>query len=469
MYAKVIQHGKLIKTIRLKISILFILSLACYAQNQYTVMSYNLLNYPGSDSAIRNPYFRTVIANTEPDILVVQEILSQTGVNSFLNNVLNIAASGYAVGIFIDGPDTDNAIFYKSASFTFLVNNVITTSLRNINEFILTENITGDTIRIYSLHLKAGTASSDQQQRLAEVTALRNVTDNLASTSNFIVCGDFNIYSSNESAYIKLKEQANQGYFVDIFNLSGTWNNEAYAVYHTQSPRTRQFNGGATGGMDDRFDMILFSQEVIDSGKIFFVPGSFISYGNDGNHYNDSINKPPNTAVSQQIADALHYSSDHIPIIAKIKFEQNNILQITVNLTDGWNILSVPVLAADMTGVNLFPTAISPFYSFNNIYNQVSVLESGKGYWVKFEGNQNKSIIGTIVGSNEIQVNQGWNLIGPFAFDVSVSNITTLPANIITSTFFGYEGGYTQADTLQPGKGYWVKVNQNGILQLTTD
>lgn len=469
MYTKEIPPSKLIKTIHLKISILFILSLASYAQNQYTVMSYNLLNYPGSDSAIRNPYFRTVIANTEPDILVVQEILSQTGVNGFLNNVLNFASSGYAPGTFINGPDTDNAIFYKSVSFTFLANNVITTSLRNINEFVLSENITGDTIRIYSLHLKAGTASSDQQQRLAEVTTLRNVTDNLSPHSNFIVCGDFNIYNSNEAAYQKLKDQSTQGFLVDIFNLTGVWNNESYAFYHTQSPRTRQFNGGATSGMDDRFDMILFSQAVIDSGKIFFVPGSFISYGNDGNHYNDSINKPPNTVVSQQVADALHYSSDHIPIIATIKFEQNNILQTTVNLIDGWNILSVPVLAADMTGVNLFPTAISPFYSFNNIYNQVNVLESGNGYWVKFEGNQNNTIIGTNVESNEIQVNQGWNLIGSFAFDVSVSNITTLPANIITSTFFGYEEGYNPVDTLKPGKGYWVKTNQNGIIYINTN
>ena len=109
-------------------------------------MSYNILNYPGSTSAIRNPYFRTVIANTVPDVLVVQEILSQEGVDGFLNNVLNIASSGYAAGTFIDGYDTDNAIFYKTASFTFIANNVIPTSLRDINEFVLSENSTGDTI-----------------------------------------------------------------------------------------------------------------------------------------------------------------------------------------------------------------------------------------------------------------------------------------------------------------------------------
>lgn len=432
-------------------------------------MSYNLLNYPGSDSAIRNPYFRTVIESTLPDVLVVQEILSQAGVNGFLNNVLNVASSGYSAGTFIDGPDTDNAIFYKAASFTFLANNVITTDLRNINEFVLSENSTGDTIRIYSLHLKAGTSSSDQLQRLTEVIALRNVTNNLPPSSNYIVCGDFNIYSSNELSYIELKDQTAPGYFIDIFNLPGTWNNEAYAQYHTQSPRTRQFNGGSTGGMDDRFDIILFSQEVIDSGKIFFVPGSFLNFGNDGNHYNDSINKPPNNVVNQQIANALHNSSDHIPIIATIKFESDNILQFTVNLSDGWNILSVPVSAPDMTAITLFPTAISPFYSFNSTYNQVSSLENGKGYWAKFDGNQDITITGTSVNNNEISVNQGWNLIGPFAFDLPVSSITTFPPDIIISTFYGYDGvGYTMANTLQPGKGYWVKTSQSGVIYLNT-
>ncbi len=458
----------MIKAISLKLLMLIILSSTCFSQNQYKIMSYNLLNYPGSDSAIRNPYFRTVIANTVPDILVVQEILSQEGVNGFLNNVLNLASSGYAAGTFINGYDTDNAIYYKSSSFTFLSNNVIPTSLRDINEFVLAENLTGDTIRIYSVHLKAGTAASDKQQRLAEATALRNVTDNLPPHSNFIVCGDFNIYSSDETAYQKLKDPTSAGCFIDIFNLTGTWNNQAYAQYHTQSPRTRQFNGGSTGGMDDRFDMILFSQAVIDSGSIFYLPGSFINYGNDGNHYNDSINSPPNNAVSQQIANALHYSSDHIPIMATLNFEQDNILHAQVSISDGWNILSVPVSAPEMTASVLFPTAISPFYSFNSIYNQVSTLENSKGYWAKFSGNQNVIISGINSASNEISVNQGWNLIGPFENEMSIENLTTSPANIIISSFYGYEGGYIPASVLKPGKGYWVKTNQNGNIILNS-
>ena len=441
---------------------------AAYSQVEYTIMSYNLLNYPGNDSLVRNVYFRTVLLSVVPDVLVVQEITSQAGVDGFLNNVLNTALSGYGAGIFINGPDTDNAIFYKTTSFTFLSNNIITTELRNISEFVLKENSTGDTLRIYSLHLKAGTGTSNQQQRLGEVTLLRNVTDILSPNTDYIVCGDFNIYGSNEPAYQKLIDQTTGGYLIDIFDLSGTWNTESYATYHTQSPRVRQFGGGATGGMDDRFDMILYSQSLINSGGIYFVPGTFVNYGNDGNHYNDSINRPPNNVVSQQVADALHYSSDHIPVFVKLRFEQNTNTQITFDLINGWNQISVPLLAEDMTATTLFPTAVSAFYSYNSGYNLVTVLENGKGYWAKFSSNQSVTITGNIVSNNDIPVNDGWNLIGPFNNEVQVTDITTVPPDILASPFYGYNGGYYIGNILQPGRGYWIKTDQSGIIRLNS-
>jgi len=312
---------------------LILLSFNCFylfPQPTHKIMSYNALNYPGSTASIRNPYFSSVISNANPDILVMQEMTSQTGVNGFLTNVLIPINSSYTAGTFLDGPDTDNAIFFKSNLFTFISNTVIPTTLRDINEFKLIYNATSDTLRIYSVHLKASDTPADEQQRLSEVTILRNVTDALPTNKNYIVCGDFNIYGSTEPAYQKLLNQSTTGYFLDLFNLSGTWNNSAYAQYHTQSPRVRAFDGGATGGMDDRFDMILMSPALINSGGITYVPGSFVSYGNDGLHYNDSINAPPNNAVGQTIANALHNASDHIPVFANFSFETPSVQQITL-------------------------------------------------------------------------------------------------------------------------------------------
>lgn len=295
-----------------------------FAQNQHTIMTYNVLNLTLGDTLVRNPYFRTIFSNVQPDILVCQEMTSQTGVNGFLVRVLNRVSSGYSAGTFINGTDdTENAIYFKNSLFTFLSNIPIKTALRDINEFRLRYNATGDTIIIYSVHLKSSDTSADSLKRAAEVDSLRKRTNTLPSNSNFIVVGDFNIYDSRELAFQKLLSQSNSGYVIDPLNLIGRWNdNGSFAPYHTQSTRERNLgDGGATGGLDDRFDIILMSQAIMNSGDITYIPSSYNEYGNDGNHFNDSINKPPNAVVSQQVANALHYASDHLPVYASFSFD----------------------------------------------------------------------------------------------------------------------------------------------------
>ena len=301
------------------------------AKEQVVFMNYNLLNYPAqstitSDTSTRNPYFRTIVQYANPDILVAQEVTGQNGVDFFLNNVLNSTGNNYSAGIFINGFDTDNAIFFKTSKFTFVSNTPIETDLRDISEFKLVHILSGDTFRIYSVHLKASNTAPDEAQRAQEVDTLRKYTNALPSGSNFIVCGDFNFYRSSESAYQKLLAVTPgvDGHFIDPIVMSGTWNNVSFAPYHTQSPRVRAFGGGSTGGLNDRFDLVLFSNALMQSGGVSYVAGSTFPLGNDGNHYNDSINQLPNTAVPVNIANALHYAADHLPLICQLEFQNSS-------------------------------------------------------------------------------------------------------------------------------------------------
>ena len=50
--------------------------------------------------------------------------------------------------------------------------------------------------------------------------------------------------------------------------------------------------------------------------------------------------------------------------------------------------------------------------------------------------------------------------------DIPVSQITTTPPGIIATYFFGFEDGYYIADTLKSGKGYWVRVTEDGVINL---
>ena len=326
------------------------------AQNREIVRiaTYNILNY--SDET-RNSDFKKVLDEVKPDIVVVQEILTQYGVNVFRSGALG---DEYVAGPFINGDDTDNAIFYKDSLITLIDNRNIATALRDISEYTLVHNFSGDTLIIYSVHLKASSGSTNEQKRLAEVNVLRNVTDNLPGGTNFMVIGDFNIYYANEPAYQKIINQSTSGYFLDP-QFAGNWhNNIAYASIHTQSTcglLSGCPNGGSGGGMDDRFDMILLSQAVSDTGGVTFIDNSYVPFGNDGQHFNNSINEPPFNIITEEVANALYNASDHLPVYADFDF----------------GIISdVEIIAADEMNYLLEQNYPNPFNPATNIRFQIA-------------------------------------------------------------------------------------------------
>lgn len=312
-----------------------------YSQDTVKIMSYNLLNY--NVSTVKDQSFRKIMQYSSPDILVCEEVISQVAVDNMLTNVMNYYTPGlYTAGTFINGFDTDNAVYFKTSKFTFLYNFAIQTTLRTINLFGLVHNQSGETIKLFAVHLKASSGTANEQQRLSEVNVLREFTNSLPNGNDFIVLGDFNFYTSTEPAYQRLLQidAGSEGYFIDPYTLSGTWNQSSYAPYHTQSTRTRSLSdSGASGGLDDRFDMLLNSRAVMDEGGIKYIPGSLKALGNDGNHYNDSINKQPNTAVPDSIANALYYGSDHLPVYALYKFQSTiSINNISGNIPESFKI-----------------------------------------------------------------------------------------------------------------------------------
>jgi len=66
-----------------------------------------------------------------------------------------------------------------------------------------------------------------------------------------------------------------------------------------------------------------------------------------------------------------------------------------------------------------------------------------------------------------IEVFEGWNIIGALSTGpVSGTNpiITTVPPGLITGSIFEFENGYNAVNTLERGKGYWVNVTADGVL-----
>lgn len=297
-----------------------ILALGAGRADAMRIMTYNILNYTSG----RTAEFQTVLEQTQPDVLVVEEILSQTGVNNYLSGVLEAVNPGeWSAGPFVNGTDTDNGIFYRHDKVAVVGHFVVSTALRDIDEW--TVRPTGYTtsaadVRLYVVHLKASQGSTEEQQRLAEVTNMRARMETFPPGQNYMVMGDFNIYDSFEPAYQYMLSPTNglSGVVQDPINTPGNWHNSsAFAAIHTQSPRTTQFGGGANGGLDDRFDIILVSPAIQDGEGFDILPGTYTAFGQDGLHFNAAItDAPPNAVVSPAVAQALHDGSDHLPVFA---------------------------------------------------------------------------------------------------------------------------------------------------------
>ncbi len=139
-----------------------------------------------------------------------------------------------------------------------------------------------------------------------------------------------------------------------------------------------------------------------------------------------------------------------------------------LNLNQGWNMVSVPITASDFHKTVIFPDAISNVFSYTaGQYASEDTLRNGAGYWVKYGSAMNQDVTGYPLPADTFDVSAGWNLIGSIGNPIPVSQITSTPGGMIASQFFGYDLFYSNADTLIPGKAYWVKVNQAGQLNLS--
>ena len=377
------------------------ISLVFCQSEQIRILAYNLLEYPntkaGGDTTARNPDFRTIFAsiNPSPDIIAACEFNDNTSAApiGFLDRVLNSSnPSLYNMGTFVpDGSHSDaNVVYYKPAKFTFISSQLVIPETSSTNhpsyEYQLYNNLTGNKIVLFGVHFTSnGTSGSTERDNNA--ITIRSISDALPSGSYFISAGDYNFYlGGNEPAFSTLLEQTNSGYFLDPLNLpsGNSWSTSPYYPYYTISTRTTSFGGSSENyGLKYRIDLILNSKSIMNGGAVSFVPNSYTTYGNDGNHYQEDINKPKNTSVSSAVADALYYASDHIPVYADYTFSsptnanppyQGSIAFTQVGVSDG-------TIGHDdeIEFVTLYRMDLTKLKITNNPVQYDSTLETGGG------------------------------------------------------------------------------------------
>ena len=115
----------------------------------------------------------------------------------------------------------------------------------------------------------------------------------------------------------------------DPVNQLGNWNsNSTFAAVHTQSTRTSNnpFNNyGAGGGLDDRFDFIFVSSNLLNSSNdVSYMSNSYQTYGNNGNCFNANLSDSSCSGpYAQATRNLLWNMSDHLPLVMDIQLNQD--------------------------------------------------------------------------------------------------------------------------------------------------
>lgn len=318
--------------------------------DQLRIASWNISNYDGADraAAIQNSLFGTY-QNRQfaPDVLFTQETLTFSAANT-LKTLMNTAVGSAGDYDFHFGTSgntgSQTAVFFRTslvaAQSPTLVAPAGGTSAnpRDVFRFDFTLNnnaATNEVISVYNLHMKSGTSAEDQDRRQVEAQLVRDNANALATNHQLVVLGDFNIQSSNQTAYQTFTTAGSnaRGQVFDPIGRPGSWNNNAtYSVLHTQDP-------SGAGGMDDRHDQILLGSGLNDGqgteyvgqfGQAFDLSTwddqnhSYRVWGNDGTSFNASLTTSGNTMVGESIAQSLVEAADnggHLPVYLDLSYE----------------------------------------------------------------------------------------------------------------------------------------------------
>jgi len=324
---------------------LFWIALPSWAQDTLTVMQYNLLYYGNYNSGFADCYetnnntqrkdecIRTIVDYVKPDIFTVCEFGATAALqNNFLRHNLNINGANYwQTDNIINYANSNiiNHIFFNSQKLGLSKHIALRTNPRDTDVYELylkTKSLSaGDTIKLVCIvaHPKAGMGYESSRRALMQV-AMDYVNQHYPH-DNALIMGDFNMYGASEPAYRLLTQTYSNPEicFMDPAALVGgvgEWNNnDQFTAFHTQSTRNYSDECFSSGGLDDRFDFILMADEITFSyNHLRYVQGSYHAVGNDGHHFNMSVNQGNNTAVPAEVAEALFDGSDHLPVTMKI-------------------------------------------------------------------------------------------------------------------------------------------------------
>ncbi|QDV42286.1 Endonuclease/Exonuclease/phosphatase family protein [Stieleria neptunia] len=310
------------------------------AVGQLRICTFNTLSKPAN--ATDDAQLRTIVSAIagrsvngiakRPDIIALQEqdsVLDTT--NSAAADLNSEFGINFYQSIMLSSGSFRQAYVYDSSVVTPISSSEFFIGIRVAlrTQWQLVGYDAGSTFYTYCVHFKAGDSVGDLYLRNSEATNLRADADALGPGAHVIYMGDFNFAGHDEDSVLTMYSAGNAQAYDPV--ALPTWPNLTSRHYLSQSTRLNALpDGGAFGGIDDRFDLQLISDAMLDGEGISYLgptstgfvgAHSYHAFGNDGLVYNGAINGFYNGREQPAVVlDALHDFSDHLPVIADYQF-----------------------------------------------------------------------------------------------------------------------------------------------------
>ncbi|MDP6685022.1 MAG: Ca2+-dependent phosphoinositide-specific phospholipase C [Candidatus Marinimicrobia bacterium] len=142
--------------------------------------------------------------------------------------------------------------------------------------------------------------------------------------------------------------------------------------------------------------------------------------------------------------------------------------EIVVNYSHNWDLISLAIQTGLFPCNNMDESTLYGFSVGGYMNTEIDEMEMGTGYWLRFEEAEDCTFTGEFINQTTITINDDWNLIGSISSPVNVNTILDESNLIIPGTVYGFDGGYFEAETIEPGYGYWLRSSGEGEITLSS-
>ena len=418
-------------------------------EDDIRIVTYNTWNDGFLDEE-RQPHFKRIIQALDPDVIALQEHWDWDEIDDIIQSW------------FPDEPwyaSWTHRDMVVLSRFSIIDDASLISSGRTMGALLDTEEELGKNLLIVNSHLSCCANNEDRQQQVDEFLSVwrewisnENGPFNLEDETPFVHVGDFNFVGYRQQVEtIRIGDVVDENEYGEDFLPD--WDNTAVVDLfsrHTHKRMGYTWRSDGSSFNPGKLDYIFYSDATIDTGRHFTLntlameEATLMEYGLEW--------------------DDTQEASDHLPRVFDITL---NDLDIGVDFNAGWNLVGLPLEVDDAYYQILFPESVEgTLYSFDGGYVQENELLHGSGYWLLFENSGNVTIIGNGLNQLIIELNQGWNLISGISIELPLESVEDPENLIIPGTVYSFENVYVQADSFQPGNGYWLRSSGTGAIIL---